>query len=126
MRHTLLITVALLLVTAPATAQEIDAEKGEPFTLMLPWSSLYPDGQCMSCNGWGADPISVYAADIQPDQDLPGEFPALLELSFEKAKNEKQYVEAELRNRSMVVKLRFYDRVSAQTEFGRVASRGGV
>ena len=122
MRVLLTVSVLLLLLAAPASAQ-IDARKGESFTLLVPWSVLYDDGYCASCNGWSGAPI--LSADITPETVLGAEFPALMELRFEKTNLEREYIEAELRNSGVAVKLRFYtDRSSVQGEFHRALSAG--
>ena len=56
---------------------------------------------------------------------MTAEFPTLLELQFEKTSTEREYVEAELRNKGVAIKLRFYaDRSSVQAEFDRAVSTG--
>ena len=121
MRVMLTVSV-LLMLAAPASAQ-IDAGKGQSFTLLVPWSILYADGYCASCNEWSGAPIM--SADITPETILMAEFPTLMELQFEKTNPEREYVEAELRNQGVAVKLRFYtDRSSVQAEFDRAVSAG--
>ena len=123
MRIFLTISV-LVLLAVPASAQ-IDARKGEPFTLLVPWSVLYEDGYCAGCNDWSGAPI--LSANISPETILTAEFPTLMELQFEKTNREQEYVEAELRNQGVAVKLRFYtDRSSVQAEFDRAVSTGNA
>ena len=44
-----LLTVSVLLLLAVPASAQIDARKGEPFTLLVPWSVLYGDGYCVRC-----------------------------------------------------------------------------
>ena len=115
----------LFLLAVPASAQ-IDARKGDVFTLMVSPSILYEDGSCSLCNGWTGDSIKIFSADITPETTWVGEFPALLELQVEKIDTGKEdYVEVELRNRAVAIKLRFHtDHSSAQAEFARAVVAG--
>ena len=115
----------LFLLAVPASAQ-IDARKGDVFTLMVSPSILYEDGSCSLCNGWTGDSIEIFSADITPETTWVGEFPALLELQVEKIDTGKEdYVEVELRNRAVAIKLRFHtDHSSAQAEFARAVVAG--
>ena len=93
----------LFLLAVPASAQ-IDARKGDVFTLMISPSILYEDGICILCNGWRGDPITIFSADITPETTWVGEFPALLELQVEQIDTgKKDYVEVELRNRAVAI-----------------------
>lgn len=122
---TFFLTVSSCLLISVHALGQIDAIKGDSFTLMVPLSVLYEDGICVSCSGWGGDPIPILSADIYPETNWTGQLPLMTELRFEKLKTKKKYVEAELRNNSVAIKLRFYtDSTSVQAEFDRVVSYG--
>lgn len=123
----LLTLPVLFLLAVPASAQ-IDATKGDTFTLMVPPSVMYEDGICALCNGWSGNPTPIFSADITPETIWVGEFPTLVELQFEKIDTGRDdYVEAELRNPEVAIKLRLHtDHSSVQAVFARAAVAGGA